>query len=533
MSSRIQLPGNAHLVDRRRMLQGIAAVGGAAAMATGTAHAHHADGHRRGRRGYPFTLGVASGDPRHDSVVLWTRLAPRPFEADGGMGRGHHVVQWFVAEDPDLRRVVRHGTAHAPANLAHSVHVEVEGLRPNREYWYGFRHRGVESPVGRTKTLPAPGSHVEQLDFAFVSCQDWPSGYFPSYRHMASEDLDFVLHLGDYVYEYGIDPSGGLRSTPVPEVAQKAPRTLADWRVRHALYRTDVDLQAAHARFPFIVTWDDHEVSNDYAGGWEGNTAEFTAVRIAAYRAYYEHMPLRRASLPRDVRMQLFRRFQYGDLAQIDVLDGRQYRDAPPCGWGEAQACQAAYDPAVTMLGHPQEAWLYDGIRSSDVRWNILGNNVLVSRLDHDGAAGDLLWHDAWDGFPAARNRLLDVLAEPGVRNAVFVTGDWHSTFVNDVHQDFDRPDSPVVATEFVGTSISTNGDGEVYGPYYGPMMRFNPHIRFFDGDRRGYVRCTVTPERWLSDLRMVGSVATRWSDEYTFALFEVLDGQPGARRVI
>jgi alkaline phosphatase D len=222
----------------------------------------------------------------------------------------------------------------------------------------------------------------------------------------------------------------------------------------------------------------------------------------------------------------------WGDLAQIDVLDGRQYRDVPPCGWGEAQACEAAYDPAISMLGRPQEHWLYDGLRRSKARWNVIGSNVMMGRLDHDGQAGDLLWNDAWDGFPEARNRLSRQIVASGIRNPMVVSGDWHSTFVNDIRLDFDRPDSPVIATEFVGTSISSNGDTPVYGPYYGPMIGFNPHIKFFDGDRRGYQLYSVDRQQWRTDLRMVSSVATPRAPDYTLASFVVRDGIPGAVRV-
>ena len=214
------------------------------------------------------------------------------------------------------------------------------------------------------------------------------------------------------------------------------------------------------------------------------------------------------------------------------MVDGRQFRSVPPCGWGEADACDEAYDPSVTMLGAAQERWLYQGFSASQGRWNILGNNVMVARLGHDGAAGDLLWHDAWDGFPAARNRLTNAWVEHEVRNPVVVTGDWHSTFVNDILRDFDDPSSPVVASELVGTSISSNGDGEVYGPYYGPMIKFNPYIRFFDGDRRGYVRCKLERSELRADLQTVSTVSRPDAPESTFASFLIEDGQPGAHRL-
>jgi alkaline phosphatase D len=414
--------------------------------------------------------------------------------------------------------------------LAHSVHVELDGLEPDQEYYYRFRYRGEVSPVGRTRTAPAPGTNLRRLDFAFVSCQAWQDGYYSAYRHLAKEDLDLVVHLGDYIYEGDIGRNGGNRDVRVPRSAREAPRTLRQWRTRYALYKTDRDLQRAHERFPFVVTWDDHEVQNDYAED-ESVTGDLSALRTAAYQAYYEHQPLRAASIPYREHMRLYRRLTYGDLARFHVLDGRQYRDKPPCGWGEARACQAAYDPAISMLGARQERWLNDGLASSNARWDVLANNVMMARLDHDGRRGQRLWHDAWDGFPEARNRVTRQFVRSDVRNPVIITGDWHSTFVNDIKKNFDRPDSPIVATEFVGTSISSNGDVPVYGPYYGPMIKFNPHIKFFDGDRRGYVRCTVTPDVWRTDFRMVRSVLRRDAPVYDFASFVVEDGRPGAQR--
>jgi len=518
--------------SRRRFVGAMGGVAGLAALAqvpvTGPALAAV----RPASGGYPFTLGIASGDPAPGSVVLWTRLAPRPLVRGGGMPDIAVPVDWEVATDERMRYVVRRGTERALPQLAHSVHVEPQGLAPNREYWYRFRYRGDVSPVGRTKTTPLPGADLAKLNFAFASCQAWDSGYYSAYRHLADEDLDLVVHLGDYIYEGGIDANGGYRNQPVPEQFRPDCRTLNRWRLQYSLYKTSTHLQTAHARFPWIVTWDDHEVQNDYANTTSQYEGDIRRIRAAGYQAYYEHQPLRRASIPTDDGMRLYRRLSYGRLAEFHVLDGRQYRDAPPCGWGEAPACSAAYDPSVSMLGAEQERWLRYGLDASSTRWNVLANNVLMARLDHDGAAGERLWHDAWDGFPAARNRLTSHLARADVRNPIVITGDWHSTFVNDIHRDFDRPDSPVVATEFVGTSISTNGDGIVYGPYYGPMIKYNPHIKFFDGDRRGYVRCNVTPKEWRTDLRMVTTVSRRTAPRYTLASFVVQDGRPGAQRI-
>ncbi|MEO5852066.1 MAG: alkaline phosphatase D family protein [Nocardioides sp.] len=480
---------------------------------------------------YPFTLGVASGDPEPTGVVLWTRLAPKPYDGGHGMrGLDEVRVRWEVAEDERMRRVVDRGQTSTYDLWAHSVHVEARGLEPGREYWYRFEAGGHLSPVGRTKTAPAAGQATARLSFASVSCQAYDFGFFTSYPHIVEDDSDFVMHLGDYVYEYGMSATAGNRGTQVPEVVQRAPRTLREWRATHALYKADPDLQAAHARLPFVTTWDDHEYINDYAGAAPD---EFgggpSVVRSAAYQAYWEHQPLRAAARFKSGEIRLYRRLAFGDLLQVDMLDGRQFRSVPPCGWGEAQACEAAYDPAITMLGTAQEQWLYAGLSGSGPRWNAFGNNVMIARLDHDGDLGDLLWNDAWDGFPAARTRLLDQVVQRQVRNPVFITGDWHSTFVNDIRQDFDVPDSPVVATEFVGTSISTNGDGIVYGPYYGPMVTFNPHIKYFDGDRRGYQRHTLTPDAWRTDLVMVDTVTRPTSRASVLRSFVVEDGRPGA----
>ena len=507
--------------DRRRFLAGIAGVAGLAAVATlpvGRAEA----GPRSGDD--PFTLGVASGDPAADGFVLWTRLAPRPFEPAGGMPDRRVTVEWQISRDERFRRIVRSGVAAALPALGHAVHVEVSGLRADTEWFYRFRYGGAVSPVGRTRTAPPVHAAGGSFAFAVASCQRYDEGYFPSYAHIADDDLDLVVHLGDYVYEYGVPANGGYRAAPVAESARPAPRDLGQWRIRYSLYKSDPQLQAAHARAPWAVPWAAPEVANDYANTEANGQPDISALRTAAYQAWYEHQPVRRRG------SRIYRRLHWGRLAQLDMLDGRQYRDMPPCGWGEAPACGS--DPSVTMLGQEQEGWLYRGFAGSDARWNLLGNNVMLGRLDHDGAAGDVLWNDAWDGFPAARRRLTEAWLRHGVRNPVALTGDWHSTFVNDIHRDFDRPGSPVIGTEFVGTSIASNGDKEVYGPYYGPMIRYNPHIRYFDGDRRGYLRCSVDRERMRVDLRVVETVARPDAAESILASFEVLDGRPGAVRV-
>ena len=487
---------------------------------------------RTGSGAYPFALGVASGDPTPDGVVLWTRLAPKPLEADGGMPDRQVAVRWWVAEDERMHRVVRHGTALAAPGLAHSVHVEVTGLKPGRHYYYRFAAGGDESEVARTRTAPRHGEHLQRLQFAFCTCQNWSDGYYNAFARMAEEDLDLVLHLGDYIYE-GVAANGGVRAVALPELLQGEATTLARYRAIHALYKTDPDLQRVHALFPFVVTWDDHEVENDYTGllSENGDPIDYFARRrAAAYQAFYEHLPLRRRFL---VDNRLYRRLRYGDLATFHVLDGRQYRSDQPCGDGETERCAEALDPAATMLGRRQETWLADGLAGSRARWDVLAQQVLMAELNHQRTPAQttkVFWNDGWDGYPLARQRLLRQLRAAHVANPVVLTGDWHSTFVNDVLQNFDRPNSRIVATEFVTPAITSNGDGPVYGPYYGPFVPYNPHIRFFEGDRKGYFRVDLTHRRWATDLRFVERVGVPGAPIETFRSWVVEAGQPGAQ---
>jgi alkaline phosphatase D len=349
-------------------------------------------------------------------VVLWTRLVPDLFVAGGGLPRRKVPVDWKVATDPGMHHVVRHGSAWALPQLAHSVHVQLRGLRPDRDYFYQFRYRQDVTEVAHTARRRTRAHRSDRWRSRQPPARSGTTATTRRTRAMAEEDIDFVLHLGDYVYEYGIDRNGGHRETRVPAVLGPSPVDLPRWRMQYELHKSDPQLQLTHRRFPFVVTWDDHEVSNDYA-----NTHDFSgdiaARRAAAYQAWYEHMPVWAAANPKGAPPRIYGRMSWGDLMQIHVLDGRQYRDIPPCGWGEAQACEAAYDPAISMLGRRQENWLYDGLRRSDAQWTVLGSNVMMARLGHDGDLGDLLWNDAWDGFPEARNRRNRQIVQAGVRN--------------------------------------------------------------------------------------------------------------------
>jgi alkaline phosphatase D len=470
-----------------------------------------------------FRLGVASGDPLPDSVVIWTRLAPDPLNG-GGMPDAPVDVRWEVAADDGFQRIVRHGTAVAAPEFAHSVHVDVQGLEPDRWYWYRFRV-GVQSASGRTRTAPFVTSMPSSFRFAFASCQHYEAGYYTAYRHMAREDLDLVVHLGDYIYE-----GGSHRDWPRSHGAPAA-RTLADYRNRYALYKLDPELRAAHAAFPWAVLWDDHEVSNNYAADRDGRgtmgPAGFLKRRAAAYRAYYEHMPLRAAARPAGPDLRLHRRLRFGGLLTLNLLDTRQYRSDQPCGDGWQDHCGGADNPAATMLGAAQERWLERGLAESGTRWNVLAQQVPVMQRKlpaHGVAHYDM---DKWDGYRAARNRLFDAVARHRPSGLIAISGDVHANWVGDLKRDFDDPSSATVGTEFVGTSISSGGDGRDTRPRVERIRAANPHIRFYNG-RRGYVRCRVTENAWRTDLRTVPYVARPGAPIATLRSFAVDRRKPG-----
>jgi alkaline phosphatase D len=424
-----------------------------------------------------------------------------------------------------MRRTVKRGTVTARPELAHSVHAEVRGLEPSRWYWYQFRVGANLSPIGRTRTAPAPGSRPDKLRFAFASCQNYEDGYYTAYRHIAREDLELVVFLGDYIYE------GGIRKGRTREHNSAEIVTLDDYRNRYALYKSDPDLQQAHAAFPWVVTSDDHEVDNNYAGAidQDGSPPEkFLLRRAAAYQAYYEHMPLRVSSMSRGPNMRLYRRLTYGSLAEFSVLDTRQYRTDQPCGDGHKERCAEAFNPRATLMGTEQERWLLRGLSQSQARWNILAQQVMMSQTIEVAGDAKKYGMDNWNGYVAARARLLGFMQQRQPANPVVLTGDIHSNWVCDLKANFDAPRSETIATEFVGTSISSGGDGNNNPAEANRRLAANPHVRFFNG-QRGYVRCTLLPESWLSDYRVVEAVSRPDAPIITRASFIVENGKPGA----
>lgn len=477
----------------------------------------------------PFTLGVASGDPRSDGFVLWTRLAPEPLALDGngGMDPVRVPVQWLVASDDDMRHVVRHGTTIADPGLGHSVHVEVEHLKPGRSYWYQFRVHGEWSRIGRARTSWPHWDSPRHLRFAVGSCQHFEQGFYNAYANMANEDLDLVLFLGDYIYEDGISPT-------LPRQHDGGePLTLAAYRNRHALYKSDPHLQAMHAACPWLVVFDDHEVENNWAGPFDenGNPPElFLPRRAAAFQVYYEHMPLRASAIPKGPNMRLYRRVRFGDLVEFNMLDTRQFRDDQACGDGTDIGCEAALDPNRTITGAEQEKWLIRGLDRSRARWNVLGQQVFMAQRDFEAGALKRVSMDGWDGYAASRARVLAAVKKHRVRNLVTLTGDVHANYAAELKADFDDPASPIIGSEFVGTSISSGGNGADLPANSGVLLSENPHIKFVN-TQRGYLVCDVTQRRWKTDYRVVPFVTTEGAAISTRATFVAQDGVPGLQQ--
>lgn len=525
------------MLDRRRL---IASTGGLA-LVGGLGRAERLWAAPRFGGDDPFALGVAAGDPWPDGFVLWTRLAPRPLDERGGMPAAAVPVRWEVAEDERFARVVRSGEAVARPELAHSVHVEVDGLSPRRPYWYRFRlEGGAASPVGQARTAPATGDTPGHVRLAVAGCQAYPQGWYDAWRHLSQEaDLDAVFHYGDYIYE------GGRSAYVIHDAAGRvADRqhagdeiySLDDYRRRYAQYKSDPDLKAAHAAAAFIVSFDDHEVDNDWASAFDQDGTPpdvFLLRRFAAMQAWYEHMPVRRAQFPRPDGLTMHRRLDYGRLFRMHVLDTRSYRSDQLCAGPGQRHCRAEDGPGSTLLGPAQEAWLDQGLRDSDARWNLIAQQVRVMPLKRqtpEGASLPMIV-DQWSGYPAARRRLVGSIHEAGLTNVVIASGDAHVHNVGTVPLRDDEPDGPQAATEFLCSSISSGGDGAAVTPGVRTYLdAANPNMALMNY-QRGYQTFDITPSEWRTDVKVMDRVQAPGGALSTLARFAVAPDEPRLHR--
>lgn len=517
-------------ISRRRLLRGASMLGAAAFSKPLLAAAPWITGSAK-FIDYPFKLGVASGDPLPTGFVIWTRLAPSPLDS-AATGPEPIAVDYEIALDDQFKNPVQAGSVVAYPENAHAVHVDVEGLAPGRPYFYRFKAGSEISPVGRAMTTPALGASVDRYKFAFASCQNYESGYFKAYRDMIAQDADLIVHLGDYIYErsYG----AATRRSPISDA-----RSLDEYRRLHAYYKLDKDLQLGHAHTSWLFTWDDHEVANDYAADQDENyepVATFLKRRAAAYKAYYEHLPIRIAARPKGPDAMLYQRVPFGDLLEINMLDTRQYRDDQPCqvpeegGWRMIPGtCEERWDTGRSILGHEQERWLTWGLTRSRAKWNVIAQGMLFSKHDFELGEGEKFGSEYWDGYLGSRDRLLQTIEERNVSNPVIIGGDVHATYVCDVKKDFDDPSSPTLASEFVCTSITSSNWSHERNQ---ATLAENPHIKLLEGRHRGYSMCTLTGEQMTTDLRVVNDVRTPELEARTLKSYVVEDGNPGPQLV-
>jgi len=478
----------------------------------------------------PFALGVASGYPVPDGMVLWTRLAPEPLAPDGGMPLAAVAVRWELADDAQFRRIVQSGVAYAEPEWAHSVHVEPMGLASGRHYWYRFIAGDAVSATGRTWTAPASNVPLARLRLAVANCQQYEHGYYTAYQQMQRDDLDLIVHVGDYIYELSWGDRR-LRRHLIPECY-----TLTDYRQQYALYRSDADLAAAHAACPWLLTWDDHEVDNDYAGAvseQDDVPALALARRAAAYRAYYEHQPLPRRAAPFGADLRLHCARSFGNLVNILMLDERQYRSpqaCPPPGRAGSnrvllEDCPELLDESRTMLGRRQEAWLGAALQYSRARWNLLAQGVVMMHADEDSQHRGRYWTDGWNGYAPARARLLRQLRDSGAANPLVLSGDIHAFGAGELQLDGRDMRSPIIASELVATSITSQAAPE---SVLKPMRDNNANIHYFSGEQRGYLRLDIKPERLQADLVAMNTVTEPHSGASVVRSFVLEDGRRG-----
>ena len=491
---------------------------------------------------YPFRLGVASGSPRADSVVLWTRLAAAPLSGEAFSSLAA-TVRWELAEDENFRSIVAKGEATALPELAHSIHVDVTGLLPDRWYWYRFMLGDAISAVGRTRTAPAANAMPAALRVAVASCQHWEFGHYAAHRHIAAASPDLVVFLGDYIYEWG---AYDLQHPAAARKRSNESFSLDDYRLRYGQYKSDPDLQAAHRVAPWIVTWDDHEVANDYANERDERLApDFLQRRAAAYQAFYEHMPVRLSPLPaganRFAFLRMHERYDWGRLARFNVLDTRQYRSYQACqkplrGGSNTvtQGCRERLEPARTLLGMEQERWLADGMSNSGARWNIIAQQTLMAQSSQAAIEqpGDgVFWNDGWDGYAATRTRLFDAIVRERPANPLVLSGDVHTFYAAELRRDFNAPvtaSNAILATEFCGTSVTSSSRPQERTEQ---IVAHNPHIAYGRSDRRGYMLMNLTPQQTQTQFMGLDDVHAAQSGVQRLAEFIVQDGQPGLQR--
>lgn len=510
-------PANEILLSRRRW------IGGAlAAVSLGAPFVHlHAQSWRDRN---PFGLGVASGCPTPDGVVLWTRLAPDPLQG-GGMPSDAVEVGWELAYDEGFRRIAACGTAIATEELAHSVHVELRGLEPGRSYWYRFTAGDAQSPVGRTRTAPAEADRAAPLRLAFASCQQYEQGYYTAFRDMAAQAPDLIVHLGDYIYE----SSWGKRR--VRRHTGGVPTQLPEFRDRYALYKSDADLQAAHAACPWLVIWDDHEVANDYTNDvspQNADSAQFLATRAAAYQAWYEHMPVPARMRPQGASATIYGRHRFGQMVDVFLLDGRQYRSHHACLKGRSASplvdCPERLAPDRSYLGMPQEAWLANELAVPSTQWSVIAQPTLMAEADRQVGPEHGYWMDGWDGYAATRARLLDAVATHRPRNALVISGDVHAFWAADLRRE---ADAAAMATEFVGGAITSQGPSTASVTH---LLGKNPHLRYGRSDRRGYALMTLDAKGCIVEYRGVDDEKIPDSPVRQIARFAVENGRAGVQ---
>ena len=473
----------------------------------------------------PFSLGVASGSPRANSVVIWTRLiledtsaitsadpfAPAPKRVAEPMD-----IEWMVAEDETFSKTVQSGLFRAVPEFAHSVHVEVKGLKPGRWYFYRFRSGNATSPVGRTRTAPEGG---DAFRFAFASCQQYEQGFYSAYGDMAGSDLDLVVHLGDYIYErsYGAEL--------VRRHGTGVPSLLYEFRDRYALYKSDPQLQAAHAAFPWLTIWDDHEVTNNYASDRAPdapNPAEFLDRRRAAYQAWFEHMPVPPALAAGFDALRIYDHYRFGNLLGVSLLDTRQYRS--PQLQGTAGNDQAER----TMLGSVQEEWLARTLGMSQAKWNVIAQQTLVSERDTKVGPETGYNLDGWDGYRAARGRLLSAVHSSAASNAIVIGGDLHAFYAADIKRDFADEKARPIASEFVCGSITSDAPSEAS---LATALAENPHLKFASG-KHGYAIMRLSERSAEVDFIGIADRKQQNSPAAVFQRFAVTDGAAGVNRL-